>query len=111
MTGHTEVQIIRQGGRPAFVVVPYDQWQALTGKPVQEALLPHEVVVLMSSKGLSPIAAWRTYRGYSQAELGQRMGGLSQSHVAQLEASARPQKRTVENAATALGISIDQLNI
>lgn len=111
MTEHTEVQIIRQGGRPAFVVVPYDHWERLTGKPVEDALLPHEVVVLMSSKGHSPIAAWRVYRGYSQAELGQRMGGLSQSHVAQLEASSRPQKKTLANAATALGISVEQLSI
>jgi hypothetical protein len=111
MTEHTEVQIIRQGGRPAFVVVPYEDWQRLTGKPVEDALLPHEVVVLMSSKGMSPIAAWRTFRGYTQEDLGQRMGGLSQSHVAQLEASARPQKKTLANAAAALGISVEQLSV
>lgn len=112
MNVHTEVQIIRQGGRPAFVVVPYAQWQAITGTPIEDALIPHEVVGFMAVENLSAIAAWRKYRGLSQQELGDKMGGLSQSSIAQLEATgSKPQKRTLEKAASALGIDIEQLKI
>jgi predicted transcriptional regulator len=111
MSAHTEIQIIRQGGHPAFVVVPYAQWQSITGQSLEDVLIPHEVVGYIAVENLSPIAAWRKYRGLSQSELGDKMG-LTQSSVAQLEAADRkPQKRTLERVANALNIDVEQLKI
>jgi predicted transcriptional regulator len=112
MSVHTDIQIIRQGGHPAFVVVPYAQWQSITGQSLEEVLIPHEVVGYMAVENMSAIAAWRKYRGLSQSELGDKMGGLTQSSVAQLEAvGSKPQKRTLERVASALNIDLEQLKI
>ncbi len=109
MSEHTEVQIIRQGGRPAFAVVPYDQWLALTGKKRDEDVyLPHEVVGLQL-KGNSLIAAWRKYRGLSQKTLGEMLG-VTQAAVAQMEkGGANLQDKTLARMAEALGATVDQL--
>ena len=50
-----------------------------------EATVPGEVVKLMIDEALPPLAAWRRYRGYSQAELARRTG-LSQVWVNRIEA-------------------------
>ncbi len=111
MSEHTEVQIIRQDGRPAFAVVPYEHWLEVSGQTEDEVLLPHEVVGYMLNDGLSLIASWRKYKGLSQAELGSRMGGLSQSAIAQIEnPDSKPQRRTLEKVAKALGVDIEQLS-
>jgi DNA-binding XRE family transcriptional regulator len=50
-----------------------------------EGTVPGEVVKLMIDDGLSPLAAWRRYRGFSQSELASR-AGLSQVWVSRIEA-------------------------
>lgn len=50
-----------------------------------EGTVPGEVVHLMIVDGLSPLAAWRKYRGLSQAALA-RKAGLSQVWVSRIEA-------------------------
>ena len=50
-----------------------------------EGTMPGEVLGLMLDEGLSPLAAWRRYRGLSQAELARR-AGLSQVWVGRIEA-------------------------
>ncbi len=111
MNGHTNVQIIEQGGEPAFAVVPYSDWLALTGGESHESQIPHEVMGFIIKEGATPIDAWRRYKKMTQAELGARMGGLSQAAVSQLLRSERPQKKTLERTAKAMGISLDQLDI
>jgi DNA-binding XRE family transcriptional regulator len=49
-----------------------------------EGTVPGEVVHLMFVDGLPPLAAWRRYRGLSQAELA-RKAGLSQVWVSRIE--------------------------
>lgn len=49
-----------------------------------EGTVPGEVVKLMIDEGLAPLAAWRRYRGLSQAELARR-AGLSQVWVNRIE--------------------------
>lgn len=110
MNGHTEVQIINQGGRPAFAVVPYSDWLKLTGQE-SEALVPHAVVDLVFVKGLSPLAAWRKYKNISQADIAGAMG-ITQAAVAQIEkADSKPQQKTIERYTAALGITEAQLDI
>lgn len=50
-----------------------------------EGTVPGEVVDLIIDKELHPIAAWRKYRGLSQAALA-RKAGLSQVWVSRIEA-------------------------
>lgn len=50
-----------------------------------EGTVPGEVVKLMIVDRLSPLAAWRRHRGFSQAELARR-AGLSQVWVSRIEA-------------------------
>jgi len=109
MSTHTNVQIITQGGKPAFAVVPYDQWIEMTGEKRVNVYIPHEVVGLQLKQELSLIAAWRRYKKLSQAELGDRLG-ISQAAVAQIESKeSKPQKETLRKIAKALGIDVEQL--
>ncbi len=50
-----------------------------------EGTMPAEVLALILDDGLSPLAAWRRYRGLSQAEVAKR-AGLSQVWVGRIEA-------------------------
>lgn len=104
----TEVQILKQGGKPAFAVLPYNQYLALIGTGDDEVCIPHEVMGLCV-EGLSLIAAWRTHKGLSQTQLAERLG-MTQPAVAQIERfGARLQKRTVEKVAVALGVNPEHL--
>ena len=49
-----------------------------------EGTIPGEVLALILDEGLHPIAAWRRYRGLSQAKLA-RLSGLSQVWVGRIE--------------------------
>jgi DNA-binding XRE family transcriptional regulator len=106
----TDVQIISQGGKPAFAVLPYEQYLALIGHDDDaEVYIPHEIVGLCIEKGMSLIAAWRTYKGMTQGELANRMG-VSQPAVAQIEKDqARLKQRTLDKAARALEVRPEQL--
>ena len=52
-----------------------------------EGTVPGEVVGYMLVERLAPVAAWRKYRGMSQAELG-RKAGLSQVWISKIESGA-----------------------
>ncbi|MFK0571070.1 helix-turn-helix domain-containing protein [Endozoicomonas sp.] len=102
-----DVQIIHLGGKPAFAVVPYDQWLQMSNQ-ADEIWFPHEVVGYQL-QGLSLIAAWRKYRKLSQEQLANRMG-ISQSAVAQMEnPGSKTKKQTLERVARVLEIAVRQL--
>ena len=103
----TDIQIISHSGKPAFAVVPYDQWLQLTGQTA-EVYFPHDVVGYQL-QGYSLIAAWRKYKKLSQGQLADRLG-ISQSAMAQIESrDSKPQTKTLERIANALSITILQL--
>ena len=110
MKAPIDVQIIKQEGRPMFAVLPYDQYLKLTGHNTEyDVYIPHAVIGLCIEKGLSLLAAWRTYKGFSQSELAGRMG-ITQPGIAQMERTgAKLQRRTLEKAALALGVNTEQL--
>lgn len=76
-----------------------------------EDLIPHEVVVLCAVKGLSPIAAWRVYKGISQQELAKKID-VTLSEFIQLE---QPETKLtlseLEKVAGSLGIQRAQLEL
>lgn len=99
--------ILGADGRPAFVVVPYEEFV----KNFEQAhdLVPDAVVQLAFDNGLPPAKAWRTHLKLTQAEVAQRLG-VTQGAYAQLEASQNLRKSSRERIATALGIHPAQLD-
>lgn len=108
MNARTEFQIIVGGdGKPAFVVVPYDQFRRMRGGFTQ-GTVPNEVVNLSFERGVSAMAAWREHLMLTQAEVASRIG-ITQAAYAQMERVKQPRKATLEKVALALGLEVEQL--
>jgi len=108
MNARTEFQVIvDRDGKPAFVVVPYDQFRRMQGG-FTHGTVPNEVVNLSFERSVSPMAAWREHLGLTQAEVASRIG-ISQAAYAQMERVKQPRKVTLEKVAAALGLEVEQL--
>lgn len=108
MNARTEFQVIvGKDGKPAFVVVPYDQFRRMKGGFTQ-GTVPNEVVNLSFERGVSAMAAWREHFGLTQAEVSGRIG-ITQAAYAQMERVEQPRKATLEKVASALGLEVEQL--
>ncbi|MDY6903144.1 MAG: helix-turn-helix transcriptional regulator [Thermodesulfobacteriota bacterium] len=107
----TNVQIIEQGGVPAFVVIPYDEYNRLFPGRGDDGnvLIPHEVVSNAIDKDCNLVKAWRIHLGLTQKEVAAR-AGISQAALSQMEkAGNKLRNTTLEKLADAMGLSIDQL--
>lgn len=91
----------------AFMVVPYDEFIKLPGV-VRPGMIPNEVVGKRIMNEVTMLQAWREYLMLTQEEMAKRMG-ITQAGYAQIEAAKRPRKPTLEKAATAMGITLEQL--
>lgn len=98
--------ILGADGAPVFVVLPYAEFQRLTGGATVGAI-PH-AVVSAEVDGASAIKAWREHLRLTQAEVAARLG-VTQAAFAQTEAAARPRKVTLQKVADALGLTLEQL--
>ena len=112
MSVHTDAQIIKQEGRPAFAVIPWNEYQRLLQNQIDpeepDVWFPNEVVKA-NLRGESLIKAWREYLNLTQAELAAR-AGMKQSALARLERNtANPRKSTLQKLAEAMGIIVEQL--
>ncbi|NYT57343.1 helix-turn-helix transcriptional regulator [Alcaligenaceae bacterium] len=110
--------ILETNGKPAFVVLPYDEYLAITsGKPVAKARVPaddsvpHEVVRMQVKNNWSLIRAWREYLGITQAEMASRLDIRQPSYAAMEAVDAKPKKITRERIAAALEISLEQASL
>jgi len=111
---HTDYQKIEYQGQPAFVLVPWEDFERirplLSGEKIPAAGIPQAVVEAHVLRAVPVIRAWREHTGMTQEELADRMG-VSQAAVAKLERpDAKPRRTTLARVATALGISITQLD-
>ena len=95
-------------GKPAFVVVPYEEFRRMNGG-YTPGTIPNEVVNAAFDGDCSPSKAWREHLRLTQAEVAKRMG-ISQSAFAQMELSKRPRKATLEKIAAAMGLTFEQLD-
>ena len=107
------IQTIMQGGKPAFVVIPYDEYLSLVHNspriPAGDAV-PHEVVSLMIENDWSMLRAWREYLGFTQKEVADR-AGITQAALSQMEnGDQKMRKATREKLATAIGLTPEQMN-
>ncbi|MDR1311592.1 MAG: helix-turn-helix domain-containing protein [Burkholderiaceae bacterium] len=113
MNRHTDsITIIRDAsGKPAFVVLPFSEYQAMKlGKPSAfDDYIPSQVVDFVLDNQVSAARGWREYLGFTQSEIAQRIG-ITQSAYAQLEAKKVLRKKTREKTAKAFGILPEQLD-
>jgi DNA-binding XRE family transcriptional regulator len=107
MSRPTNIQIIKQNGKPAFAVIPYDEYLKLL--PPEEATIPHEVVGLVIKKGMNLVKAWRIYLRMTQAEVAKK-AGISQAALSQMEKTENSLRTaTLEKLANAMGLAVEQL--
>jgi len=110
--------IIHAQGKPAFAVLPWEDYLVLTAPRMQQGIripvdgtIPHEVIVRMTENDCSIIRAWREYLGLTQTDMAARMG-IRQPSYANMEApGARIRRSTRERIAAALGVSFDQVDV
>lgn len=112
MSKHIDPQIITQNGKPAFAVIPWEQYQVLVHKQIEtdesDVWFPNEVVKA-NIRGDSLIKAWREYLNLTQEELSAK-AGMKQSALARIEKSGvSPRKATLMKIAKAMNIQVEQI--
>jgi DNA-binding XRE family transcriptional regulator len=120
------VQIIKQGDKPEWAVVPYDVYIQLVDKAEmaqdiqdydsakaalnhgEDELIPSEIIYAILD-GANPIKTWREFRGKSQQEMADEVG-ISIPYLSQLETNKRKGSRDVLSViAKVLRVSLDQI--
>lgn len=111
MSAHIDPQIIKKDGKPAFAVIPWDEYNKLIHNQVEkddsDVWFPNDVVKA-NVRGDSLIKAWREYFGMTQTELAEK-AGMKQSALARLEKSGSARTSTLKKLAEAMDISVEQL--
>jgi len=112
MSTPTNIQTIMQNGKPAFVVIPYNEFKKmLSQKPriPQGDAVPHEVISLSVRKGYTLLRAWREYLGLTQVEVA-RSAGITQAALSQMESGEKVlRKATREKLARAMELNPEQV--
>jgi len=108
----TKPQVIIQDDKPAFAVIPWDEYESLVKNQIppdeSDIWFPNEVVKV-NVRGVSLIKAWREHFGLTQGELAAK-ANLKQPALARLEKpDANPRQSTLKKIADAMGITIEQL--
>ncbi len=110
MIERTNYQIIKDGdGKPAFVLVPYEEFQKIIYPIDLESGVPAEVVDLAFEHNRSALWAWREYLELTQQELANKLG-ITQAAYSQHENKPSLRKPMREKMAAALGINASQLD-
>jgi DNA-binding XRE family transcriptional regulator len=105
-------QIITQGGKPAFVVIPIEEWRRIEATLEDRAdaasvraflrnptvTFPDSVVAALLD-GTHPLKTLREHRGMTQAELA-KASGTSSVYISQIE---RGERRAGRKLRTKLG--------
>jgi DNA-binding XRE family transcriptional regulator len=120
------VQIIKQGDKPEWAVLPYETYLQLVEKAEmlldiqdydsakaalergEDELVPSEVVYAILD-GETAIKVWREFRGMSQQELAET-AGISVPYLSQLETGKRTGTLEVlSSVAKALDVSLENI--
>lgn len=109
MSTPTKHQMIEHGGQPLFVIVPYEEYQELTGQKEKRGNIPVEVAEIALLEEKSLIRAWREHLGMTQERMAAKIG-VTRPSFAQMEAfGAKPRRATLAKIAAALGVTVEQL--
>jgi DNA-binding XRE family transcriptional regulator len=115
-------QIIKRGGKPAFVVIPIEEWRQIEAAledradaAAVRAFLDHpsetfpDSVIAAILDGTHPLKAIREYRGMTQAGLA-RTAGTSSVYISQIECGMRQAgRRLLAKLGKSLGVDSDLL--
>jgi DNA-binding XRE family transcriptional regulator len=121
-----KVQIIKQDGRPAFAVLPYEDYKALVDALEDardaglieafhaklargdEELIPEEYAERLIG-GENPVRVWRELRGMTLQQVADACG-VTDSAISMIEQGKRqPSVDLLKKLAAALGIEADDL--
>ncbi len=115
-------QIIKEGGKPAFAVLPYDEYEALLDmfdelsdiQDYKKAMsdeaedIPLAVVDRLL-QGENPLKVWREYRKLTQQKVALE-AGISVPFLCQIETYKRePSLKVYRKLASVLNVSLDTL--
>lgn len=110
MNALTDYQVIKdKSGQPAFVVLPYADFQRMMHPIDTQSGVPASVVDLAFNNEWSALRAWREHLGLTQTEVAAKMG-ISQAAYSQHENSGSLRPATRAKIAAALGIQAEQLD-
>ncbi len=115
------VQYIENQGKKAFAVIPVDDYEALLDRLEMaedlaaiaefeknpDELIPSDIVARLLSDE-SNVKVWREYRKLTQTALA-AAAGISQSAIAQIEATGGGSVDTFKKLAAALDVDLDDL--
>jgi hypothetical protein len=115
-------QIIESGGKPAFVVIPYDEWsriEALIEDAQDNAALddfrrnPTETFPISVADALlagdNPVRVFREFRGVTLKAIAERCA-ITVPYLSQIETGKRHASAEVlKKLAEALGVTVDDL--
>jgi len=109
MTTPTEYQTIEYRGKPAFVLVPWEQFTRLRPYLDQnEALrnsIPQAVVEANVLHDVPIIKAWREHLGLTQEQVAQQVG-MKQPSLARIETGAvKPRHSTLVKLSAVFGVN------
>ena len=112
MKAHTEYQTILHDGIPAFVLIPFDEFQRVKPLLEQSAVknaIPQEVVEAHVLRDIPLIKAWREHLDLTQEEVSSR-ADIKQSALARLErGEGSPRASTLKKLALAMNLTVAQL--
>ncbi len=120
-----DVQIVRdKKGKPAFVVVPYARWQAITRGEAEDAFLakryraaceredteiPWDVAKRIVA-GENAVKVYREWRGLTQEALARKIDSVK-AYISQIETGAKPGGRAIlRKIAGVLGVPLSALS-
>ena len=120
------IQTIVKDGKPEYVVLPWEEYQALLAAAEdsrdaaqlddfakklaagKEETVPESVLEALLA-GESPLKVWREYRGLTQEALASQ-AGISKAYVSQIESGKRQGAiKTLQAIARVLALSLDDL--
>ncbi|MEI6207343.1 MAG: helix-turn-helix transcriptional regulator [Desulfuromonadales bacterium] len=108
MNTHTDYQTIEYNGHPAFVLVPWEQFNLvrpyLEQSEIMVDTIPHAVVEANVLHGVPIIKAWREHLGMTQDEVAKKIG-VKQPSLARIESgTVKPRHATIIKLSTIFGI-------
>ena len=107
MNARPEFQIIvGADGKPAFVLVPCDQFRRMQ-VGFTKGSVPNDVVNLSHERGASPMVASREHFNLTQAEVAERIG-IAQAAYAHMVRVKQAREATPEKVPAALGLEAEQ---
>jgi DNA-binding XRE family transcriptional regulator len=119
----TQVQVIEQGGKPAFYVIPASLWERVRGEledledeaaydqaiAADDGIRYPAPVAHAIADGVHAVRAWREHRGMTQEALA-LAADVSKPFISQIESGKREGSMgTLKKLASALGVAIDAL--